>query len=349
MKNSVIAYLVRLFCILVASTPALAEVEIQQTEKYGGSSGGTFDYVFGEYITMIETYSNDEHDLVGLTLTFSDGKMLSLGSVTGSDVSINGSLDIVSDSISVIYLLQRDLGGDIFGIAGIYIETLKGEVLSTMSNPDVSDWTLVKCSGNPCKNIYLAGVSGSDGSYIDSLSFYYYQDELIYRVVKDISYRNLVQSEVSPINVASATVGNLTNETQVSSISFSESIGSDYSWSSTSGIAVGTQAEFEAGIPFVGSGKVTVSAEVSFEYTWGQTKSVSKTFSYNADIQVAPGASVVATATASTYEITGDFTATLSDNWRHAGAVSTEFEGSVEGLAAYVVDVEYRDSSDESK
>ena len=325
---------------------------IQTSLSYGGTGGGSFACSFGNYITEIKAFTASGYDLAGLHITFDSGDVFHIGS--GQTELSNVYLD--SDSISRMYVqvLQdsNKWGGNHLGIDNIYFETVHG--VQYASTPRVTPldghstgWTLVTDTDGttPCENMVLVGLSGRAGSGIDALSFMYKEDILKSRSMDDFNYSNLSQTASQPINVATATVHNQTDEEQEMSLSFERSVSSSYTWTVATGVTVGASAKFKTGVPFIAKGEVTVSAEVSFTATLGETHTTSDAFSYAAVVKVPGNSGVVANAVASSSNISGSYTARYLENWSHAGLVTDSISGNISGLTAYNVTVDYDDAS----
>ncbi len=340
---------------------AFINQEILQTTALGGSGGGTFANI-GTVIQYMTFYSNQHSSgdssiyLQGLGIGYDNNTSVNLGSTNNNGYASPSAvtLDLTQDSIARFYMAQmsdsNDFGGNGTGIAGVYIETVRGTIFissnklkTPFQNP--TGWTLVtdNDSGQPVANIVPVGISGRSGAAIDQLAFYYKQDRLLNQAITDVSYNESAWQVSSPstLNVATATVSNQTGQTQQMSISFQESVASSYTFSATAGITVGASADIQCGFPFIVGGKVTVSTEISFSVTLGYAKTVSEAFSYTANVDVAPGTSVKASAQASSYTISGSFSAKLSQLWAHAGAVTKSINGSISGISAYDVTVSY--------
>lgn len=328
---------------------------IYKTNSYGGLGGSSFSYSFGNYISKITTYTytdNNNDILHGINFSFDDENEVLVGtSSSGSTNFTANTLDLTSDSISKIYILtvsdKTVFSGDSNGkgCGAIYIETIKGQSFTSVSGKtplNSSGWQLVSSpSFDPVTNFFLVGASGMAETAIDALSFYFQKDFLVSRVVENFDYSGLTPSTPTPINVATQIVDNQTIETQEASISFTESVSSTFTWSAEAGITVGAETTLETGIPFVAEGKVTMSLEVSFAYTWGEEKSLTREFSYQANVSVPSNSSIIASATASSYQLSGSYTADFIENWYHAGAKTKQIKGNINGLSAYNVEINY--------
>lgn len=340
-----------------AKTVDVVNQPILQTATYGGTGGSPYTYSLGSYITKLATYTNGSPSyLWGLQLTFDSGEVVTFGTNPGNGSSLWNTLDLTNDSIAKLYILtiESDDFGSGTGVGGIYIETLRGQAFASNSTYKPSSyyssgWYLVTSTSNePCQNIFLVGVKVLSGSGIDNLAFLYKEDALMTRVTSDFAYQNWVTTPDTPINVASAIVDNQTEQMQQMSIAFQTTVSSSYTWNVSAGIKIGVSTTFETGIPYVAKGEVSVSTEISFNASYGQTHSVSEAFSYSAAVSVPAGATIQANATASSYQISGSYTANYTENWAHAGAVSRQISGTIEGLSAYNVVVDYVDATPQS-
>jgi len=332
-----------------AKTTALANQEINQTAVYGKAGGSPYVCSLGHYVTSLTTYTgipSGGFALYGIEVAFDTGETVLIGNTT----STSASIDLTSDSISKMYVLEvtntNVFAGNGLGCGAIYIETVRGQKFSSYSGYTPANykgnWNLVSSSSNqPCQNIVLTGLKGNSGSAVDSLSFLYKNDVLMTRVVENFVYSNWNVSDETPINVASAIVSNQTPETQKMAVRFEKSVSSSYSWSVSAGVMIGVSASFNTGIPFVAEAEVTTTVEVSFTATFGQNHSVSEAFSYDAAVSVPSNTTIQANATASSYTINGAYTATYAENWAHAGAVTQTITGTIQGLCAYNVVVNY--------
>lgn len=333
---------------------------IYQTNQYGGLGGGSFTCSFGSYISKLITYTqnNSTPILRGIKFIFDNKDEVLIGTVdtSCSDVEI----DLSSDSISKMYVLI--VNNEVFqdpnkqGCGAIYIETIKGHKFTSFSDCTPlnyngnGQWQLVSSQLNePLVNFFLVGASGRSGNSIDQLFFYFQNDFLISRVVENFDYSQLTPSSIpTPINVASQIVDNATSETQEASISFTESVSSAFTWSAEAGITVGAETTLKTGIPFVAEGQVTLSLEISFAYTWGEEKTVTREFNYQANVSVPSNSNIIASATAASYQLSGSYAADFTENWVHAGAKTNKITGKIDGLSAYNVEVKYKTQTSQS-
>ena len=339
------------------------------TNLYPSSTtGGTpVDYVAGNYIKTLRIYSGNSSvysgfDFTGMEIVFDTNYILNIGT-TGS-ASLVGELDLSSDTVLYIYIKyinSQDYASGT-GVGDICFVTLRGNVLaSTSSNPttgNISGWILVKPSGQsvPAARMVLTGLCGSAGGLVDQIGFYYEEDVLLSKAAQNFSYvdpttgqSTLTYTSPEVINISSQTVTNLTSVAQTASINFSESVSTAATWTLGTGVtqSAGSEVDAEVKIPFVGdSGSdILMSSSMSLSFNWGKTTTIkTDQFSYQADVTVNPGKSVTATATAASATITGTFTATLLQNWQHAGAISQQISGTINSVGADGVVVKYTEA-----
>jgi hypothetical protein len=340
----------------MATTPELVTLNdfstqpVKQSRTYGTSTGGSaFSALSGNYVSRLTFYSNSTYVLIGMVLTYDNGVSITVGSASsGSSVSI----DLSQDSVSKFYVQTTSAGfSSGVGVSCVYLATIGGHTLCTnpnsspTSNP--TSWTLVldSATSQPLENAVLVGVGGRSGSQFDQMQFFYKDDTLINYGMYDVVYGSFSLSDTQEISVATASVSNQTTQTQQMSISFSEAIGSTYTFSTTAGVSAGVKTTVNAGIPFVVNGQVEVSATVSLNITVGVSVTVTDTFSYQAVLAVAGGQTVQASATASSSSLSASYTAKFSQVWMHAGAVTKEVTGSLRGIPVYDVVVSYSSPS----
>lgn len=331
----------------LVSENIFATQPVQQTVTYGGPSGSQKSGLSGSHVTKIDFFTtvSTAYALNGIRLTFDNGQTFVMGGIGSTP---NYSIDLSNDTISQAYLqvVKSSAFGSGTGIGAVYIETLRGQRVCTITDTPLSNpanWQVVAMPDTlePARNMVLLGMGGTSGSAIDSLFFYFKTDALVSQGMAQVDYSGLAATPATPLNVANATVSNQTDTTQQMSVSFSESVTSTYTFSTTAGVSAGLKTTVNAGIPFVANGEVEVSATVSLDVTMGVSKAVSKSFAYTAELMVPAGATLQASAMASTYSISGSYSATFAEVWVHAGAVTRQVSGEIDGLSAYDVAVTY--------
>lgn len=330
--------------IASAQENAFATQAIQLSKLYGTSSGNAYTMMAGDYVTALTIYGAYlGYTMGGIGVTFSNGATALIGTATSSSIVVDLSQDTIS-KMSVSIQQSSSFGGG-SGIGGIYIETVRGHVynnLGTNPNSNPKGWLpVLAANGEPAANIVLVGLTGKAGQAVDSVSFYFKNDVLMAHGMTGVNYSNLASSPKTPMNVATATLDNRTAEEQTMSVSFSRSVASTYTFSTTAGVSAGVSTTVEAGVPFVAGGSVEVSATMTFEATMGVAKTLTDTFQYNASISVPTNTTIIANALATTYSISGGYSAQFSEVWVHAGAVTKSVSGTISGLTAYDVNVSY--------
>jgi hypothetical protein len=93
------------------------------------------------------------------------------------------------------------------------------------------------------------------------------------------------------------TVANQSDVTQTTSIQSSTSVSETSGWSDTLGVKIGVSTSFQAGIPFIADGKITVSTEVTNSYTWNGSTTTTRVWSFNAPVTVPPHDTITALVT----------------------------------------------------
>jgi hypothetical protein len=322
----------------------LINQRIQSSVRVGGQ-GALPMTCSGNYVSSLTAYSlKNEGSLVGISLLFDNGTVAMLGSPDANCKS--NTLDLSSDSIAKIYVWINST------VDGLYIETTKGNTYfsfggdgngSTTPFNTPEKWALVTAdSGDPLQNVVLVGMGYSQDS---GIAFLYKNDALMTRIIEDMEYSNLTTSPSTPINVASATVHNQTDQTQEMSVSFEKSVSSSYTRGVEAGgsVTLGVSATFKVKIPIFAEADTTASASatVSFSASFGVEHTTSEAFSYTAMVSVPSNSKVTAKATAASYSINGRYTAKFIECWAHAGLVTKVINGTIDGLAAYSVTVDY--------
>lgn len=82
------------------------------------------------------------------------------------------------------------------------------------------------------------------------------------------------------------TVHNNTGTPQTSTISGDSSVSETSGWSDTLGVKVGVSTTFTCEVPFIFEGKVSVSAEVSNEFTWNGSTTKTKSWGFSTPVTV---------------------------------------------------------------
>lgn len=112
------------------------------------------------------------------------------------------------------------------------------------------------------------------------------------RLVK-IDYPGLGDKVVhSPVVLQEAQVRNPSPATIKETFAYNHSFTDSYEWSVTAGLKLTASAKFEAGLPIVGQGEVSTSAEISVGAGLKSTHSESVSYSGSVEVQIPPQTSV---------------------------------------------------------
>ncbi|EPS39108.1 hypothetical protein H072_7105 [Dactylellina haptotyla CBS 200.50] len=198
----------------------------------------------------------------------------------------------------------------------------------------------------PATNSALYSQNSSDASAVGSITSdkvfddqwfsFAYEDMELDEITYDVNIAKFL--EVKPVAISTKMATNNTPETQVTTITFSESVEEERSFTSELGTKLGTSATASVGIPLVGEGKVTVSAEISTTIAWGSTDRVTKSWSDSVQVTTSPGKKYKVYASARQSKFTVPFVATWKS--KSAGQVM-KTKGTYEGVSVYDFDTTY--------
>ncbi|KAK6533644.1 hypothetical protein TWF694_002578 [Orbilia ellipsospora] len=184
-----------------------------------------------------------------------------------------------------------------------------------------------------------ADIYSSATAYDDQWFSFAYEDMQL----EDISYDLKKQKflEVKPVAISTKTATNRSDETQTSTITFSESVEEERSFQSELGTTLGISSTASVGIPLVAEGKVTVSAEISTTISWGKTDRVTKTWSDAVAVTTGPKKVIKVYASARQSRFTVPFTAV----WKSKSTGETmSTKGNYEGVSVYDFDTTYSEA-----
>jgi hypothetical protein len=140
----------------------------------------------------------------------------------------------------------------------------------------------------------LIGAYGGAGADLDNLG-------LILALPEDTEYEySNVRYDLSAFKVVGermlslkeGIVKNSSSATITQNLSFSHSYTAGKSWSNSIGLKVGVKTSIKTGVPFLAEGKIEISPESSYTYTWGESVSDQKTDTWALAAQVPPKARV---------------------------------------------------------
>lgn len=159
--------------------------KVLKSKALGGEGGVEFDISFDDPATEIGITtkafpSKKEKILAGIELTFYNGQVRT-GSFYDDEEKTTPlelkTLSLGNDAIKSIKVKQEKhkvfVDANNLGITHIRIETVKGEVLSSVDKSDNDGWVaLTDEDGLPIKNVQLIGMFGHSGIAIDKLGVY---------------------------------------------------------------------------------------------------------------------------------------------------------------------------------
>jgi hypothetical protein len=233
----------------------------QATTTVGGNGGTPFDLkIPGHVVKRVEVWSAPDR-LRGIRLTFTDASQHLAGKAKGAlstfELNLGETIDLLN-LYSSPYRNGRSGGFD--------FRTTRGRSFAVGPRSAGK----VQAAGG-----YLGGVLGRAGSDVDRLGFYYVTDVVSY-FLKNVTYdlSKAQDAGMRPVALATAALIN-SSPTEVLPMNWDApvDITTVKHWTSTWGIKFGIKAAGEAGVPLLANGKWEVSAETSFQYSWGGSES----------------------------------------------------------------------------
>jgi hypothetical protein len=95
-------------------------------------------------------------------------------------------------------------------------------------------------------------------------------------------------SGLKPRDYFFKTIENTTDRPQKSKMAVEYDVTTETRWDSSVSMKLGVTTTIEAGVPLVGEASVEISAEFSASYSWGETKSKTKKYSSEEEVEIAP-------------------------------------------------------------
>jgi hypothetical protein len=270
--------------------------------------------------------------LRGVQVTFEDGVVMQAGTLTGqaSAITLHPDESITSSTISsAAYRAGRAGNVELQTTFGQkYLGVYPPITMPMMKFNDFTPYTDVT-KGT------LIGVYGGGGSDLDNLG-------LILALPEDTEYEySNVKYDLSAFKVVGermlslkeGIVKNPSAATISQQLSFSHSYTAGKSWSNSVGLKAGVKTSIKTGVPFLAEGKIELSLEASYSYTWGETASDQKTDSWVLTASVPPKARIRVQGVVTESTIDVPYSADLLVR-RSDGAVSTvkNFNGVYRGV-----------------
>jgi len=144
--------------------------------------------------------------------------------------------------------------------------------------------------------------------------------------------------------VVGESVQDITNTTTVqqqNTFTFEIDYSETQKWSATFGIKVGVQASINSGIPIISEGKIQISTEISFSYTWGTEHTTTRKYTSAIPVNVPPNSHVIARAAASTAQVSVPYSADAVYHFTGGQDIQANVTGVVEGATAYLMQVSF--------
>ncbi len=292
----------------------------------------------GRKVQRLELWS-ELNRLRGVQVTFEDGAAMQAGSLVSNSRSVSFHPDesITSTIISSAayqagragnVMLRTDFGQEYLGV----IPALPG-LNNFTSYTDVTRGTLI-------------GVYGGAGADLDNLGIILALPEDVeyefFNVRYDLSAFKAVGERL--LSLKEGFVDNNSSGTINQALLFSHTYTATKSWSNQVGLKLGVKTTIKTGVPFLVEGKIELSLEASYSYTWGESVSDQKTDSWTVTVTAPPHSHlrIIATVTESTIDVpyTADLVVRRSD-----GSSNTikNFSGVYSGVNVSRFDVKAED------
>ncbi|KAK6339927.1 hypothetical protein TWF718_009316 [Orbilia javanica] len=180
------------------------------------------------------------------------------------------------------------------------------------------------------------------GSFFDDQWFSFaYEDMELESIDYKIDENKIL--EVQPVSIGKKTARNQTEETQLTTVTLTETIEEERTFNSELGTKLGVSVEASVGIPLLAESKVTVSTEISTVIAWGTATRTSKSWSDSVQITTGPWKVYKVYATARRTRFSVPFTATWKS--KSTGEKMTT-AGTYEGVSVYDFDTTYSEVTD---
>jgi len=204
--------------------------------------------------------------------------------------------------------------------------------------PIEKTFAIMQDDGNFC--IYKGTGPSNQGDYLwgtgvtDALS-----DFEISAIDYDVSHATIENNRLE--DLYRQEVANNTDTPQQSSIGGSESVAEMSGWSSKLGGKIGVKTNFKSGIPFLADGKVEVTIEVNYEYTWNGSTTRTKVWTFNVPVTVPPKSKAVVVISVSVSKISVPYTLTGSFVLKSGARISRKIPGIYTGLNSHNLEVSF--------
>lgn len=123
----------------------------------------------------------------------------------------------------------------------------------------------------------------------------------------------------TPQVVAEQTLSNSTSINQSMSFQLAEKVEETSTFENSVGVSMMIGAEFECGLPFVGSGKISAELTTSFTHTWGKTETFSTEITATFPLVSPPNKKIVCKAVVTKSKLNVPYTFTFADGTEETG------------------------------
>lgn len=316
---------------------------VTDTQAVGGPGGRLFKASASgrdgqDYVKWIAVYY-DSHAVSGIKIWYNGGanSMVSapllLGKATGTETKFR----IAGRPIESCTLYKSNFDGGRLGGISLLLEDgsqfqaghLQGEAVQLKIGRSINGTTLV-------------GLYGREGDNIDNLGLVL-NDPIVGWDLSDVQY-DLTPTTRSNLKVEALDSVTLISDSDIaqnSSITRSRSVTASNSWSHNVGAKIGLTTAISTGIPFIADGKVEVSVEASYGFTWGEGLETSDTFEYTATATVPPHAAVEAEVLVTQTQFDLTYTATAKATYASGYSQTGSVSGTYEGIHAHDVQIKY--------
>ncbi len=228
--------------------------------------------------------------LRGVQVTFDDGAVMQAGSLTGdrsNSINFHPDESITSTTISSSSYragragnveLQTDFGQKYLGVFPAFPTNLPFRINDFTPYTDVTRGSLI-------------GVYGGAGADLDRIG-------LILALPQDVEYEYYnVRYDLSAFKAVGERMLSLkegivknpsVSATINQQLTFSHAYTASKTWSNSVGLKVGVKTSIKTGIPFLVEGKIEISMEASYSYTWGESVTDQKTDTWMASVTAPP-------------------------------------------------------------
>jgi len=261
-------------------------VKEQRIGPHGGEGGNSFELrKSGQMVKSLRCYWEDSHEyLRGIEVTLTDKTTELFGERVSERTA---GLDFGPDENITKTTIYK---GYWYGPKKRKVERVGGLDLDTSRGAHLKSGTYKRGSYATYETQgKLAGVFGRCGADIDQLGLILNYPVISYKV-RDVQYdlSNLKPETLQPVVACEAPLVNRGEREEHVVFSMSKTFEEQHSFTFSWELKIVVSCEFSAGVPFFAEGKWTVSAETTFNWTWGHTVTDAVGFDFQVDTTVAP-------------------------------------------------------------